>query len=52
MGLITAEARRTRRKEFLLRKYSGLCELGVSAVNRIWISHHGGAEYAEKRILD
>jgi hypothetical protein len=31
-GLFTAEARRTQSKEFLIKKYSDLCELGVSVV--------------------
>ena len=29
---LTAEALRTQRKKFLIKKYSDLCELGVSAV--------------------
>jgi hypothetical protein len=29
----TAEARRTPRKEFLIKKFSDLCELGASVVN-------------------
>jgi hypothetical protein len=32
IGDCTAEARRTRSKEFLINKISDLCELGVSAV--------------------
>jgi len=33
LGDCTAEARRARSKEFLIKKYSELCELGVSVVN-------------------
>ncbi len=33
LGDCTAEARRTRRKEFLIKKYSELCELCASVVN-------------------
>jgi hypothetical protein len=29
----TAEARRTQRKEFLIKKFSDLCELSASVVN-------------------
>ena len=32
-SFLTAEARRTRSKEFLIRNYSELCELCVSVVN-------------------
>jgi hypothetical protein len=32
LGELTAEARRTRSKEFLIRKYSELCELCASVV--------------------
>jgi len=42
-----AEARRTRRKEFLIKKYSELCELCASAEKRDPESHRGGAENAE-----
>jgi len=31
-GYLTAEARRAQSKEFLIKKYSDLCELCVSAV--------------------
>jgi hypothetical protein len=33
LGDCTAEARRARSKKFLIKKYSELCELGVSVVN-------------------
>ncbi|MBM2802796.1 MAG: hypothetical protein HW419_689 [Deltaproteobacteria bacterium] len=33
LGVCTAEARRARSKEFLINKYSELCELCVSVVN-------------------
>jgi hypothetical protein len=33
-SLLTAEARRTRRKEFLIKKPSELCELSASVVKR------------------
>jgi hypothetical protein len=33
LGDSTAEARRTRSKEFLIKKFSDLCELGASVVN-------------------
>jgi hypothetical protein len=33
LGDCTAEARRTRSKEFLIEKFSDLCELGASVVN-------------------
>jgi hypothetical protein len=33
LGDCTAEARRTPRKEFLIKKFSDLCELGASVVN-------------------
>ncbi len=35
LGNYTAEARRTRSKEFLIKKYSKLCELCASVVNII-----------------
>jgi hypothetical protein len=47
-GYLTAEARRTRRKEFLIKTYSELSELCASVVRRIRIIHRGGAEDAEK----
>jgi hypothetical protein len=34
IGYLTTEARSARRKEFLIKKSSELCELGVSAVSR------------------
>jgi hypothetical protein len=33
LGDCTAEARRTRSKESLIKKFSDLCELGASVVN-------------------
>jgi hypothetical protein len=36
--IFTAEARRTRSKKFLIKKYSDLCELCVSAVNFVFSS--------------
>jgi hypothetical protein len=33
LGDCTAEARRTQSKEFLIKKFSDLCELGASVVN-------------------
>jgi len=33
---LTAEARRARSKEFLIKKYSELCELCASAVNPVF----------------
>ena len=33
LGNYTAEARRTRSKESLIKKFSDLCELGASVVN-------------------
>jgi hypothetical protein len=35
LGDCTAEARRTRSKEFLIKKFSDLCELRASAVSII-----------------
>jgi hypothetical protein len=35
LGDCTAEARRTRRKEFLIRKYSELCELCITIVQSL-----------------
>ena len=33
-GYLTAEARKTWSKQFLIKKYSELCELGVSVVKK------------------
>jgi hypothetical protein len=35
----TAEARRTRSKEFLIKKFSDLCELCASVVNTFFIGN-------------
>jgi hypothetical protein len=49
LGRLTAEAQRTQRKEFFLKKYSELCELGVSAVNMLFlIERPTAAPFAEK----
>jgi hypothetical protein len=51
-GYLTAEARRARSKEFLIKTYSELSELGVSVVRRIRNNiHRGGAEDEEGREL-
>jgi hypothetical protein len=39
LGDCTEEAQRTPRKEFLIKKFSDLCELGASVVNPFFIEN-------------